>query len=1149
MSTGMLIDGVFASEAIDSSGEILDVKGCDISDLESGTGVLNYEHRGDDAAGASFNDIIGRIVFCKKIYGADDCTDERQLMYWQRIQLPLIYGICRLFDGSGHPGAIAAAAMIRDYQKNGEPLLIRYSIEGTTLSKDKSSNRLTESVARRVAATIKPCNKSCHSGLLSDPNDPASVTKKEHPHPNFTPLGGSMELETSPVLDNPETIRKALAAGSYGGAPSTLTGGSALQVEDRGLRNKLKAAVRDWDRKSPFKKFLKHRMPEASDEFVDRFSDLVHDYTVRGAQKEMVKTFLMKKIVEGAKKKAGEKLGLKPPPAEVKPAPVGEPAAALTIRGQAVQPNPGMRHVSFDDRTGTLHTPRGSFPVYIPSRDPNDPDAGQKFANVMQDPKISKFHDYAMKNWTDLHQRLKNGALPPEVIMHGVLFSQLSPNTPVPMQEMMYSHLVDAMHHTGADPRNPETLPQLKQDWLNRDQPLNFPEHSREHFKRLENQLRLKRDSADRGDRVSAPRKAGDIGGYMLAESKFKNMSKYHTLHNSLVDLVSRHRHDARGAIEELMHHKAQAGLWQARRDRASKKGQPDPGEYTAGPSVSGLAPKTGRYMYGMLGGGNVMVPDTHFSRYLFGLDRNKDAETIKYLRNQVLWNENNSPILGQIDRYYGQNHDAVKHMLQHPVWGKHFENPEDAIFPAFWKNWVGIVPHEASRGMKTNGWNESTDHRPFWEAVQPYLNKAEQEQPEDPDTLPQRTARTHAEWVEKYGEMPAMLMYFHYLVPQLLEASDKRAKQQQVIKMEAKAIELRNLEKDERPQLPVVKPQLKHVMFQGKKVVPGKASVDTDEGRKNFSLLHEDKGYFLGVPEEKLGSHGPEDLVRLPKNIKPSALPENLEEPTTIDAGKHQVAEFVRHPHTQALVHGLELHRNREDLRRGRSFWTKGPNGKLVYVKPDPLESHKGLSLEGKDSLASFGHARREGLYHNLAHDFFGLGDYVAPTAVVHEPRTGREMAVVQHVMGEHPELDPRDEAVGFGPKHHKALKALQDSGELHKLALMNAVANNGDRHNHNFMIGEDGKLNLIDHGYTFGGWNLQRGVAPEYLYNNWHVPLHPEAAKWLGKLDPHELEMQMRRHGAPEDIVRVTSGRLKMLQSRAKGEPGVRIGNLVEY
>ena len=66
MFNGMIIDGVFASEAIDSSGEILDIKGCDISDLENGYGVLNWEHNGSENKKEDANNIIGKIVFCKK---------------------------------------------------------------------------------------------------------------------------------------------------------------------------------------------------------------------------------------------------------------------------------------------------------------------------------------------------------------------------------------------------------------------------------------------------------------------------------------------------------------------------------------------------------------------------------------------------------------------------------------------------------------------------------------------------------------------------------------------------------------------------------------------------------------------------------------------------------------------------------------------------------------------------------------------------------------------------------------------------------------------------------------------------------------------------------------------------------------------------
>lgn len=1144
MSNGMIIDGVFASEAIDSSGEILDIKGCDISDLENGQGVLNWEHRGDDAPAASANDIIGKVVFAKKIYGPEDCTDDRQLSYWQKIQLPMVYGIVRLFDGSGHPGALAAAAIIRDYQANSEPLLIRYSIEGTTLKKDKSSNRLLESVARRVAATIKPCNKSCHSGLIADPGakklsgDDTKKAEPLFPHPNFTPLGGSFEYEAGIVES--EKIHKALEAGSYNAAPSSLTGGSALQVEDRSLKNRVKAAVRDWDRKTPFKKFLKHRLPEASDEFVDRFADLVQDYTIKKAQRDLIKAVVKQKVAEKIQAVAKPEAP-QPAAAVAAPAPGEEP---LTLRGQPLQPNPEGTKTKFDERTGVLHTPRGSFPMYIPSRDKETPDAGQKFHNIMQDPKIAKFHDYAMENWSKMHQHLKAGTLPPEVVMHGVLFSQLSPNTPVPMQELMYAHLVDAMRHTGKDPRSKEGLDVLRADWLRRDRPQQWPEHSREHFARLEDQLRMRNDSKGTG------RVAGDIGSFMLANNKFKNMEKYHTLHGSLMDLIGRHRHDARAGVEELMFHKKQSKLWDAKRNRDLGKGKADPGPYTAGPDVPGLAPKTARYTYGMLGGGNVVVPDTHFTRYLFGLDRRKDTGSIDYIKGQ-LWNSANSHVLGAIDRYYAKHHDAVKHMQAHPVWSKHFEKPEDAVFPAFWKNWVGILPHEAARGMKTNGWNEATDHKPFWDAVGPYLRKSEGGM----DTnLALRTARTHHEWIQKYGEMPALLMYYRYLVPQLLEAGEKRQSEQQVQKFEALAIDLRKgvvmpgQDSDGEPQRDAPPPPPEEappapetVKFNDKTVKPGEAygydskgwgTADTD-----WYLVDHTPDYYVAVPKKKIQGWSPEDLVKLnrkgdqAKTYRVLKPPEHLEAPSIVSHEVHGVPEYTHHQEVKDLIHGLDLGQKGERAEMGItkdvSWWGKNAQGKRVYVKGEDRDAD--FDDEG------FTTAHREALYHNLAKDFYGLGQYVANTGVVHNPRTGDYVSVIEHTPGSHFEYDDPE---GMA-RHQGHLKALADNGDLHKIALMNMINDNGDRHQWNWLHPDEGGIKLIDHGRAFiGGTYATR--YPDYLERHlghtWNTPLHPEAAKWLQSLKPDELDQQMRRHGVPDYIIDETRRRLKAVQQHCR-------------
>lgn len=297
MTTSTLIDGIAASEAIDSSGEIFDVKGADISDLKEGRGLLNFEHKGSgEGKNDTGMDIVGKVIFAKKIYGPDDCTTERQKTYWKSIELPFVYIVGRLFDGAGHENAKALAAIIRDCVDNKESVVLGFSIEGTTLKRD--DNRLLNTICRRVAITAKPCNRSCEMGLLA--NDKAvtkvSVEKSEFENPQFSKLGGQTNIEFSnPFLEEDELV-KAYTGGGYDARPSSLTGGSALQREDKGLGNRVRSAFRDWDRVTPLGKFLKSKLPEVSEEFIDRFADSLDDYKAKAALKNAFKKALETEI-------------------------------------------------------------------------------------------------------------------------------------------------------------------------------------------------------------------------------------------------------------------------------------------------------------------------------------------------------------------------------------------------------------------------------------------------------------------------------------------------------------------------------------------------------------------------------------------------------------------------------------------------------------------------------------------------------------------------------------------------------------------------------------------------------------------------------------------------------------------------------------
>jgi hypothetical protein len=276
---GTIIDGAFASQAIDTSGEVIDVKGTDISSLNE-DGVLNVEHASEKNF-PTFSVIIGRIIFAKKIFTQNDCESERELKLWNEIRLPFIYGAAELFDKEDHSNAKDAAAMIKHYHRRGLPVVIRYSIEGSTI--DRNGNYLVKTIARRVAATIKPCNKSSYSALVSEPT-PAQVGLDIEKNEKYIAIN---EMEYDVLIDVP--MSKTLTLGSYNAAPSELTGGSALQKEDiikrKFFKNQLLAAARDYDGREPFreylKKFVKHSLPDVADKYLDKYSDMVEEIQFR----------------------------------------------------------------------------------------------------------------------------------------------------------------------------------------------------------------------------------------------------------------------------------------------------------------------------------------------------------------------------------------------------------------------------------------------------------------------------------------------------------------------------------------------------------------------------------------------------------------------------------------------------------------------------------------------------------------------------------------------------------------------------------------------------------------------------------------------------------------------------------------------------
>jgi hypothetical protein len=149
------LDGVLGSQLRDTQGEMLSIEGADISELEAGRGLWNDNH-----SKGAFN-TLGRITYAKKIFKAEDCEDDRQRYYWDKIKAPYIYGKGYLFDDDDHPNARAAGAILRNIHRNDSPLSLKASVEGGVIARGISDpSLLARTKITKCALTFTPANNA-----------------------------------------------------------------------------------------------------------------------------------------------------------------------------------------------------------------------------------------------------------------------------------------------------------------------------------------------------------------------------------------------------------------------------------------------------------------------------------------------------------------------------------------------------------------------------------------------------------------------------------------------------------------------------------------------------------------------------------------------------------------------------------------------------------------------------------------------------------------------------------------------------------------------------------------------------------------------------------------------------------------------------
>jgi hypothetical protein len=216
---GTPVMGIVATEIKDSQGEILDVRGADISDLQEGKGVWNSDHRN------GFQDVVGRVLDAKKIFGPDDCANEKERELYDKVKSPLIIASGYLFDQDGdHRAAKAVAAILKNQARADSPLKLKASVEGGVIKRDDhDKNILKQTKVQRVALTFSPANSTTliETPLLikSAPQEweldlIKSLKPVEGEVPCFTDITKAMDLaKIKEKVGKIQTLVKAMSVG------------------------------------------------------------------------------------------------------------------------------------------------------------------------------------------------------------------------------------------------------------------------------------------------------------------------------------------------------------------------------------------------------------------------------------------------------------------------------------------------------------------------------------------------------------------------------------------------------------------------------------------------------------------------------------------------------------------------------------------------------------------------------------------------------------------------------------------------------------------------------------------------------------------------------------------------------------------------
>jgi len=336
---------------------------------------------------------------------------------------------------------------------------------------------------------------------------------------------------------------------------------------------------------------------------------------------------------------------------------------------------------------------------------------------------------------------------------------------------------------------------------------------------------------------------------------------------------------------------------------------------------------------------------------------------------------------------------------------------------------------------------------------------------------------------------------------------------------------------------------------FKGKHVAPGEVEIITGpfEGSK-IKLLHMDDKYAYVEPF-KAGDQSAVGVNKLNRKLENSYFrvskkPEQLKIPNYVHGEQHAHPQLTETLAQRHLMHGIDLageplaqthpHGATEARTKGAIGWYRSAHGRMGYVKPAVTFPHDEMINDQQNFIST---ADRETIFHNVARNFWQLGEHTATTGSFKHPQTGHPHSISELIpKASHVQIKNR------GAEANERLKIVGDTGALDKLAIMDISMGHADRNKTNYLTSPNHPgVHLHDNQLIF---NFQDDHIPAYQ-SDYHKlkdgsdfmnqEMHPEAIKYLLSLDPFALGAELTRQGVSPQYSNKSVARLMSMQSEA--------------